>query len=120
MLAKPDIKNNIDFFCRVDMQKKYSLQADKRVQRDYKRTKDDFYRMELNRLDAVHPLNRPHMRKAYFAYLQNTPGSRKAVIDCVKTLDGDEEKQDEDKQERAVTPQSIPQNQSTQQAVEAN
>jgi hypothetical protein len=46
-------------------------------------TKDDFYRMELDKLDDVHPLNRPHMRKAYFAYLQNTPGSKKAITECV-------------------------------------
>jgi hypothetical protein len=46
--------------------------------------------MDLDRLDEVHPLNRQHMRKAYFAYLQNTPGSKKAIIECVKGLNGEQ------------------------------
>ncbi|XP_021377604.1 glutamic acid-rich protein-like isoform X1 [Mizuhopecten yessoensis] len=75
---------------RTELKGRFSSNAQKKVDMDYQRTKDDFYRMDLHRLDEVHPLNRPHMRKTYFAYLQNTPGSRKAVKDCVKTLDTDE------------------------------
>lgn len=58
---------------------RYKHDAPKKVNADYSRTKDDFYRMDLDRLDEVHPINRRHMRKAYFAYLQNTPGSKKAI-----------------------------------------
>jgi hypothetical protein len=61
------------------MDQRFSLNAPQKVDKDYKRTKDDFYRMELDKLDDVHPLNRPHMRKAYFAYPQNTPGSKKLM-----------------------------------------
>ena len=42
--------------------------------------------MELDKLDEVHPVNRKHMKSAYFAYLQNTPGSKKAINECVRGL----------------------------------
>ncbi|XP_046350947.2 spore wall protein 2-like isoform X2 [Haliotis rufescens] len=71
---------------RRELRDKYSQNATKKIDEDYTRTKQDFYRMDLDKLDEVHPLNRPHMRNAYFAYLQNTPGSRKAVVECVKGL----------------------------------
>lgn len=70
---------------------RYKQDAPKKVNADYSRTKDDFYRMDLDRLDEVHPINRQHMRKAYFAYLQNTPGSKKAIKECVKDLNGEQE-----------------------------
>lgn len=70
---------------------RYKHDAPKKVNADYSRTKDDFYRMDLDRLDEVHPINRRHMRKAYFAYLQNTPGSKKAIKECVKDLNGEQE-----------------------------
>lgn len=72
---------------RQEMDQRFSLHAPKKVDSDYRRTKDDFYRMDLDKLDEVHPINRPHMRKAYFAYLQNTPGSKKAITECVRSLD---------------------------------
>lgn len=78
---------------RQEMDQRFSLNAPQKVDKDYKRTKDDFYRMELDKLDDVHPLNRPHMRKAYFAYLQNTPGSKKAITECVRSLDGSQQHQ---------------------------
>ncbi|XP_046564224.1 uncharacterized protein LOC124273057 isoform X2 [Haliotis rubra] len=71
---------------RRELRDKYSQNATKKIDEDYNRTKQDFYRMDLDKLDEVHPMNRPHMRNAYFAYLQNTPGSRKAVVECVKGL----------------------------------
>ncbi|KAL5014239.1 hypothetical protein ScPMuIL_008509 [Solemya velum] len=71
---------------RNELKQKYSLNAEGKIQKDYTRTKQDFYRMELDKLEEVHPLNRKNMLKSYFAYLQNTPGSRGAVKDCVKTL----------------------------------
>lgn len=72
---------------------RYKHDAPKKVNADYSRTKDDFYRMDLDRLDEVHPINRRHMRKAYFAYLQNTPGSKKAIKECVKDLNGEQEQE---------------------------
>jgi hypothetical protein len=81
------------FRFRQEIDQRFSLKAPQKVDKDYKRTKDDFYRMELDKLDDVHPLNRPHMRKAYFAYLQNTPGSKKAITECVRSLDGSQQHQ---------------------------
>ena len=81
------------FRFRQEIDQRFSLHAPQKVDSDYKRTKEDFYRMELDKLDDVHPLNRPHMRKAYFAYLQNTPGSKKAITECVKSLDGPPQQQ---------------------------
>lgn len=69
---------------------RYKHDAPKKLDSDYKRTRNDFYRMDLDRLDEIHPTNRQHMRKAYFAYLQNTPGSKKAINECVKGLNGEE------------------------------
>lgn len=40
--------------------------------------------MKLNKIEDVHPINRENMTAAYFAYLQNTPGSKKAVKECVE------------------------------------
>ncbi|KAH9502946.1 hypothetical protein Btru_072439 [Bulinus truncatus] len=65
---------------------KYSANAQAKIEDDYKRTQYDFYRMELDRLEQVHPVNRKHMTGVYFAYLQNTPGSKKAVTECVGNL----------------------------------
>ncbi|XP_022334743.2 uncharacterized protein LOC111131466 isoform X4 [Crassostrea virginica] len=75
---------------RQEVMGRYKHDAPKKLNSDYSRTKDDFYRMDLDRLDEVHPINRPHMRKAYFAYLQNTPGSKKAIKECVKDLNGEQ------------------------------
>lgn len=69
------------------MKKKYTGVSEEKINEDYNRTKADFYRMELDKLDEVHPLNQENFRKTYFAYLQNTPGSKKAVKECVKELD---------------------------------
>nr|XP_011440708.2 myb-like protein V isoform X3 [Crassostrea gigas] len=78
---------------RQEVMGRYKHDAPKKVNADYSRTKDDFYRMDLDRLDEVHPINRRHMRKAYFAYLQNTPGSKKAIKECVKDLNGEQEQE---------------------------
>ena len=51
--------------------------------------------MELHRLNDVHPLNRGNLKAAYFAYLQNTPGSKKALKECVSEIGS--EKKDEEK-----------------------
>lgn len=63
--------------------------------------------MELHKLEEVHPMNRGNMRAAYFAYLQNTPGSKKAMKECLKEVLGekeDEEKSSKDKNETSSTP----------------
>ncbi|KAK2170262.1 hypothetical protein NP493_1155g00126 [Ridgeia piscesae] len=89
---------------REALRKKYSSNADTKIEKDYTRTKQDFHRMDLDKMDEYHPISRPHMRATYFAYLQahlpsiltlvcyrilvdvNNPGSRKAVYDCVKQI----------------------------------
>ncbi|XP_070209070.1 neurofilament heavy polypeptide-like isoform X2 [Littorina saxatilis] len=73
---------------RKELKTKYSSQARTKVDADYKRTQQDFYRMELDRMEKVAPTSRRHLTSTYMAYLQNTPGSRRAVSDCVRTLEG--------------------------------
>ncbi len=79
------ILKKILYYFRDELRKSYSTNATSKVEEDYVRTKQDFYRMELDKLNDIHPLSRPNMRAAYFAYLQNTPGSKKAVYECVKS-----------------------------------
>ena len=55
---------------REEIKNKFSSQAGAKVQEDYKRTKEDFFRMELDKMDEIHPINRSHMRRTYCAYLQ--------------------------------------------------
>lgn len=73
---------------RKELKTKYSSQSKQKVDQDYKRTQQDFYRMDLDRLDHVAPNNRRHLTSTYMAYLQNTPGSRRAVTECVQRLEG--------------------------------
>jgi len=79
--------------------KSFSHSGETKKKSDYNRTKQDFYRMELDRMEEYHQFSRPHMRAAYFAYLQNTPGSKQAVYDCVKEMKG--------KKEKPMTPQAV-------------
>ncbi|XP_045181491.2 myb-like protein X isoform X2 [Mercenaria mercenaria] len=83
---------------RDEMTKSFSHYGDDRKKSDYERTKQDFYRMELDRLDEYHQTTRPHMRAAYFAYLQNTPGSRKAIYDCMKEVTSPKKKEEQSPQ----------------------
>ncbi|ESO83233.1 hypothetical protein LOTGIDRAFT_236810 [Lottia gigantea] len=78
---------------REELKQKYSANATKKIEEDYEKTKQDFYRMDLDKLNEVHPVNREHMRSTYFAYLQNTPGSKKAINECVKSIDKTEKAQ---------------------------
>lgn len=48
----------------------------------------------FSRLNEYHHTTRPHMRAAYFAYLQNTPGSRKAIYDCMKEVTSPKKKEE--------------------------
>ena len=72
------------YIYRQQLREKYSQNAGSRVDEEYTRTKQDYYRMDLDKLEEIHPLNRDHMRETYFAYLQNNPGSKKAIQECVK------------------------------------
>ena len=47
--------------------------------KDYKRTREDFYRMQLDELENYHESNRDNMLRMYHSYLENTPGSKKAL-----------------------------------------
>lgn len=89
---------------RQELRKKYTQNGDGKISEEYERTKKDFYRMELDRMKDYHPLSRPNMRKAYFAYLQNNPGSKKAIYECVKTAEKEEDEEEgehkEDKSDR--------------------
>lgn len=58
---------------------RYTAQADTQRDKDYKRTRDDFYRMELDNLESYHQSNRENMLQIYHSYLENTPGSKKAI-----------------------------------------
>ena len=64
------IRPGITCCFRVELRKKYSSDAATKVDLDYTRTKQDFHRMDLDRMDEYHPISRPKMRAAYFAYLQ--------------------------------------------------
>ena len=58
------------------------------MKKDYNKTKQDFYRMELDKLQEMRPTyNRPSMVNTYNAYLQNTPGSKQALTDCIAGIE---------------------------------
>lgn len=86
---------------REELSKSFSHDGESRKKSDYNRTRQDFFRMELDRLDEYHEKSRPNMRAAYFAYLQNTPGSKKAVYDCMKEMSKKK------KPEEEATPQAV-------------
>jgi len=56
---------------------------ERKLAADYQRTVQDFYRMELDRFDMMKPGNRNRIHLTYNAYFQNTPGSRKAIRECI-------------------------------------
>ena len=58
---------------------RYTTQAEAQRDKDYKRTRDDFYRMQLDNLEGYHESNRENMLQIYHSYLENTPGSKKAI-----------------------------------------
>ncbi|UJR35880.1 hypothetical protein I4U23_028623 [Adineta vaga] len=64
---------------RTLIRTRYTSQADTQKEKDYKRTHDDLYRMQLDNLDAYHETNRENMLRVYHSYLENTPGSKKAL-----------------------------------------
>ncbi|KAK3087330.1 hypothetical protein FSP39_004739 [Pinctada imbricata] len=83
MFALDDVKK-----MRKEINKKYSKRSPERMKKDYNKTKQDFYRMELDKLNEMRPTyNRPSMVNTYNAYLQNTPGSQQALNDCIKGME---------------------------------
>jgi hypothetical protein len=56
------------------------------MEKDYKRTRDDFYRMQLDNVAGYHETNRENMIRAYHSYLENTPGSKKALRDLCEQI----------------------------------
>uniref|UniRef100_K1P6K5 Uncharacterized protein n=1 Tax=Magallana gigas TaxID=29159 RepID=K1P6K5_MAGGI len=72
---------------RKQLKKKWSKRSPERVKKDYTKTKNDFYRMELDKLNEMRPTyNRPSMVNTYNAYLKNTPGSKQALDDCISGI----------------------------------
>ncbi|CAF2387662.1 unnamed protein product [Rotaria sp. Silwood2] len=58
-----------------------NLKADNQKEKDYKRTQDDFYRMQLDNAAGNPKVNRENMVRVYHSYLGTTPGSKKALRD---------------------------------------
>ena len=93
-------------FHREELKKCYSSSAEGKIDEEYKRTKDDYYRMELDKVEEYHPSNRANMRATYFAYLQNNPGSRKAIYECVKSTEQKQKEKESEKAEMARSQKS--------------
>ena len=58
----------------------------RREELDYIRTKQDFYRMQLDNLVAMPPGKQTRMRAMYDSYLKGSSGSSKALQDCMKNV----------------------------------
>ncbi|CAM4769776.1 unnamed protein product [Rotaria magnacalcarata] len=67
---------------------RYTTAAHAQMQKDYKRTHDDLYRMQLDDLDSYHKSNRDNMIRVYHSYLENTPGSKKALNELCERVAG--------------------------------
>jgi len=87
-MSKKGIKNELNYAdvpgLREQLKEKLGAGNAEQKSEDYTRTKQDFFRMELDKMDEIHPINRDNMKATYFAYLQNTPGSKKAIHECLK------------------------------------
>ncbi|CAF3476945.1 unnamed protein product [Rotaria sp. Silwood1] len=64
---------------RSFIRSRYTTEAHTQMEKDYKRTHDDLYRMQLDDMDSYHESNRDNMLHVYHSYLENTPGSKKAL-----------------------------------------
>ncbi|CAF0753759.1 unnamed protein product [Rotaria sp. Silwood1] len=64
---------------RTFIRSRYTTEAHTQMEKDYKRTHDDLYRMQLDDMDSYHESNRDNMLHVYHSYLENTPGSKKAL-----------------------------------------
>jgi hypothetical protein len=64
---------------RTYMRNRYSAKAHSQVEKDYRRTRNDLYRMQLDNVAGYREGNRDNMVRVYHSYLENTPGSKKAL-----------------------------------------
>jgi len=65
---------------------RYTSQAKNQIEKDYKRTRNDFYRMQLDNVDEYHESNRENMVRTYHSYLENTIGSKKALRELIEQI----------------------------------
>ena len=73
---------------------RYTAQAQGQIDKDYKRTREDIYRMQLDDMKSYHQSNRDNMVQIYHSYLENTPGSKKALQELCDQLPSTEMKND--------------------------
>lgn len=87
---------------RKDLRETYTAEASAKIEEDYNQTMEDYTRMQLDVcLDELKPPNRDIVRDAMVAYLQNTPGSRKALFHCLRESDKKQkEKEAKEKEEK--------------------
>ena len=79
------VKINRECIFREEMKKRlFKIDRKEKFQNDYKRTSQDFWRMELDRLNKISNDNRRHMAAAIQVYLGQTKGSSKAVQSLLK------------------------------------
>nr|XP_054752414.1 GTPase activating protein homolog 4-like isoform X2 [Lytechinus pictus] len=72
---------------REDLHTKYSSNAQDRMKYDSKRTKHDWYRMDLAELKDINEVSRSHMKITCHAYLGTSAGSKKAIASLAKVLE---------------------------------
>ena len=81
-------KKNFPFFFSSStlIRDRYSAKATGQLDKEYHRTRDDFYRMQLDNAVGSSETKRGNMIRTYRSYLQNTPGSRKALRDLCEQI----------------------------------
>ena len=52
---------------------------------DYLRTVEDFERLDLDKIQHLPKGKRSKMALTYYAYLENTPGSKRAIRECLQS-----------------------------------
>jgi len=72
---------------RDSLKMQYSSNAQERIKNDYQRTKQDWERMELDKLRDIHEVNRSHMRITCGTYLGTSMGSNRAIKSLTKILE---------------------------------
>ncbi|XP_072029400.1 uncharacterized protein [Amphiura filiformis] len=72
---------------REELRTKYSSNAQERRKKDYQRTKQDWTRMELQKLKEIHEVNRSHMQVTCTTYLGTSTGGKAAVKSLAKVLE---------------------------------
>ena len=72
--------------CRSLIRSRYTAQAQGQIEKDYKRTREDIYRMQLDDLKSYHQSNRDNMFRVYHSDLEDRPGSKKALQELCDQL----------------------------------